>query len=157
MNYRTCYGCKIDPSTCARRIGLRDALRGLGIRSVSFRCDDRAPVFNPGDRATVTWRFPIDYEEFDVEFAVTVIEERKPGRYYVRVDDGRSLEGDDWPSCPNDLTGGGHANVSFTRLKPLDEERRKVCPACGWVEGLAVVCYASSYHVPKGCVEVPAP
>ena len=121
---------------------MRDALKGLGVTSIAFKCAARQPAFYEGQRVTVTWPFH-EYEDPDgmlIEFHATVITEHKPGRYYIRVDNGpdQTIGEYEVPEC---LNSNGHAHVSFTRLQPLDEPTRTVCAVCGRVEGLTEDCY----------------
>ncbi len=161
MNYRTCYGCTVDGSTCPARAAMRDALKGLGITSIAFKCAARQPAFYEGQRVTVTWPFYEDEEDpLEIEFHATVIYERKPGRYRIRVDDGPDQTIGEYVS-PDSLKSGGHAHVSVTRLQPLDELTRTVCAVCGRVEGLTEDCYGygpeyrDGGFIPLGCIKKP--
>lgn len=141
MNYRTCYGCKVDKDACPRLKTLRERLSGLHITSVAFKCPERVPHFKTGDRVTVTWPFHegdgyYTDEIFPVPFAATVVSEKKPGRFRIRVDDGPCADPEEFGySCPDDLTGNGHASVSFTRLEKRDEPAVNVCATCNGVLG----------------------
>ena len=158
MNWRTCYGCTVDGPTCPVRAVMRAPLKGLGITSISFKCVERKPAFQQGQRITVTWPFHED-EDPDgmlIDFHATVITEHKPGRYYIRIDNGpdQTIGEYEAPKC---LNSNGHAHVSFTRLAALDEPPRAVCAVCGEVDGITKDCYGhgpgygEGRYVPFGC------
>ncbi len=120
MYYKTCQGCAIDKEGCSRRKGIKDAVKGLDVTSINFKCRTRKPVFYRGQRVEVSWIINDGYEDFHIDFGATIISESSPGHFHIRVDDGPSRS-DEGFSCPQDLSGNGHAKVSMHNLRPLDE------------------------------------
>ena len=143
MFYAPCHGCTIDKKTCSRRSQISQGIKGLGLTSIKFKCDDRKPKYNAGDRVLVRWCFVAEdiedhYGNGDnleaVDFKATIICETKPNRYHIRVDDGPDITTGNNLS-PDHLHGNGHANVSASKLTKLDEPSIRVCPDCQFVEG----------------------
>ncbi len=153
MIYRTCIGCVVDPKTCARRQEVARGMSGLGITSAKFRCDERAPHFSVGQRVLVslaTW----EYDEL-VEFEVraTVLKEAKPGRFLLKVDEGKTAceEFDVEGVINNRETLVITATHSRLRLDPDDKRILRVCPTCVSVAGRD--CYRSgAFYAPEGCL-----
>lgn len=138
-NYRTCHNCAHDPNECATRDGIKRAIAGLSVTSIKFRCPDRAPLYRPGDRVSVTW--PVcedaghgDYRgEWNLEtWPATVIME-KGGKFIICVDD---VDSDEGTSARGYIKNDNlYCKVTAGKLKALKEPRRSVCGLCGVVAG----------------------
>lgn len=156
--YTTCTGCARDPKTCEFRQQIRTAILGLGVTSIRFKCPIREAAFPPGQRVIVGWPLDDRIDEYGhekpVRFYATVLAELKPGRYRVKVDDGRDIDGAGY-DAPDDLRSEGYANVSIHRLTRVeDEPRLTVCPSCEdiYEQGALNRCRSSSYFRPADCL-----
>lgn len=156
--YRPCYGCLTDGPSCPVRAEIRSKMKGLGVTSINFKCKSRIPAFSQGERVVVVWPFQDEETAYhgggttDVEFAATIIKERKFGRYVLRVDPGESITGE---YASDNLNGKGFASASLHRLTPLLEPAKKVCTACSAVQGVtdeADECWKSGDYCPPGCL-----
>lgn len=152
--YRTCHNCAIDAGECLTRKALRAALAGMHVTSVKHRCPDRAPLFHPGDRATVTWTInereahpdyeggasdPEDWAEHT--WPATVIRE-KGGKFIICVDD---VDSDgEFPAREWLKNDSRYAKVAAGKLKLLDEPRRTVCARCENLEGNLTGCWEAA-------------
>ena len=87
MFYSTCTNCAVDKGTCARRAEIRAAIKGTGITSAKFRCDDRQSIFNPGQRVAVTWPVGADYDDTNYESWPATIIAEVGTRFLISVDD----------------------------------------------------------------------
>lgn len=160
MYYTNCRGCTVNTSTCAHRAKIRESLAGLGLTSIKFKCPDRKPQFSRGNRVLVTWTLVgrpyqtsegYDYANEVVSFKATVIEEKKPGRFLIRVDDGASHDcGDDFVA-PDCLSGNGFASVGFQKLQSLNEFNKRVCDLCNSPN--MADCWNSSVGLSRDCMK----
>jgi hypothetical protein len=141
------------------RADLKLKMKGLHVTSVNFKCKERVPAFSQGERVVVTW--PLQDEEgsyyggasCDIEFAATIIKEKKFGRYTLRVDPGESITGE-WTA--DDLNHKGFATASLHRLKPLAEPAKRACTICCAVEGITDTnkeCWKSGDYRPQECLQ----
>lgn len=130
---RTCHNCAHDRDACAKRDQIRRAISGHSVTSVKFRCDDRLPLYRPGDRVSVAWPVPRDdgYDEYDLEtWPATVIKE-VGARFVIRVDDVDSDH--ETPARSYIKSDSLYCKVSPSKLTKLDEPQRRVCGLCGIV------------------------
>ena len=131
-SYLTCRNCAVDRSTCERRAHVRAGIRGLGLTSIRFRCDARVPLYRPGQRVEVTWKYyPPDwdhYEGYSLEtWPATVVHESKKG-FVIAVDDVAS--DNDLPAREYIKNENLYCNVVAGKLKALDEPDRRTCEVC---------------------------
>jgi len=129
---RTCHNCGHDRDACARRDQIRRAISNHGVTSIKFRCDDRLPLYRPGDRVSVTW--PVLGDEWNSgnleTWPATIIKE-SGARFVVRVDDVDSDLGT--PARSYIKSDSLYCKVSPSKLEKLDEPQRRVCGLCGIV------------------------
>jgi hypothetical protein len=130
--YLTCRNCGVDRNSCQRRAQIRAAVKGLGLTAIKFRCGDRRPMYRPGQRVEVTWKYcPEDwsYEEgMSLEtWPATVVQETKKG-FLIVVDD--VLSGNDLPAREYIKSDSLYCNVASGKLSPLDQPDRRTCEYC---------------------------
>lgn len=130
--YATCRNCAVDRPSCARRAEVRARVKGLGLTSIKFRCAARRPLYRPGQRVEVTWRYcPPDwgYEEgVSLEtWPATVVQETKRG-FLIVVDDVPS--DNDLPARDYIKSDSLYCNVAASKLSPLNEPDRRTCEYC---------------------------
>lgn len=53
-NYRTCNGCAFEGQPCKTREAMSDAIRGLHITSIKWRCKDRRDAYEQGEPVFVS-------------------------------------------------------------------------------------------------------
>ena len=157
--YRPCYGCATDPHKCSVRAKMKAQVKGLHLTSINFSCQERIPIFSPGERVSVEWEFSSEECGFhgedpeDVKFAATIIKEKRYGRYTLRVDPGESITGAGIGS--DNLNLKGFATASINRLKALGEPGMRVCGVCHAVVGISNMdeeCFSSGYTKQTGCI-----
>lgn len=146
--YRTCHNCALAKLPCARRDSLQTEIKGLGITSLKFACSERKPLFVHGQRVATTWPVSGDYdgegtpEVTDETWPATIIRE-SGSRFLAVVDDVRSDY--DTPADSYFKNAGRFVRASASRLAPLDEPVREICPACDssrGEDGRFTGCYA---------------
>lgn len=154
MTYmRPCYNCKLASEPCERRYAVKAQIKGAGITSVKFKCDQREPLFAVGQRVSVTW--PVtdgdgEYCECNLEtWPATVVSERAP-RFLICVDD---VESDCGTPRADYLKAGPYAKVPRGRLEPLDEPGRNVCVTCGELGPNYVGCFSQCGYKALGCAK----
>lgn len=59
-NYSTCKGCALEGQPCNARESISQAIRGLHITSIKWRCKDRKDAFEKGEPVFVSI---LDYED----------------------------------------------------------------------------------------------
>lgn len=126
-HYRTCKHCLREKGDCSVRDGIRSKIKGIGLTSVKFKCNERVELFIPGQRVTVG--FPVYYDgEGNLEcWPATVINKTDKG-FLIRVDE---VESDHETPFAEFFQTGPYCNVNPSRLDPLDEPSRLICLACG--------------------------
>lgn len=137
--YRTCLNCAHAPNECATRDRIKQAIAGLSVTYLKFRCPDRAPIYRVGERVSVTW--PVCVEagycdhpgDWNLEtWPATVIKEIG-SKFLICVDD---VDSDlETPARSYIQNENLYCKVSASRLARLDEPKRAVCGLCGLVEG----------------------
>lgn len=145
--YRPCKNCLLEKEPCPRRDAVRAALKGTGVTSAAFRCNERKPIFAIGQRVTVTWLVP-EHDEYGgyenglhESWPATVIAERGT-KFQIVVDDVASDEGTRARAWMKNESL--HAKVTAPKLKALDEPNRELCPSCQAVvqpDGSVVGCW----------------
>jgi len=151
--YSTCRGCAIAPETCARRAEIRAGLDGLAVTEVKFRCTDRKPVYQIGERVIWSTTISDEYEPFETEFNATVVDEVRRGRFLIKVDYGPDRFGEvDAPECFDQ--GRLYVTSPLLRLRkhPDDTLRRSVCPTCQASDDAEEACFRSGLSYPEGCL-----
>ena len=150
---RTCYNCKLASAPCERRDAVKAQIKGMGITSIKFKCDQREPLFAVGQRVSVTWPVSYgggEYYECGLEtWPATVVAERAP-RFLICVDE---VESDHGTPRAEYLKAGPYAKVPAGRLDPLDEQSREVCPTCHELGPDVPGCYAQPGYKPFGCIK----
>lgn len=131
-SYLTCRNCAVERGTCVRRAQVRAGIKGLGLTSVKFRCDDRQPLYRPGQRVEVTWKYATpDWDWQDglslESWPATVVQETKKG-FLIVVDDVPS--GNDLPAREYIKSDSLYCNVTAGKLAPLSEPDRRTCEYC---------------------------
>jgi len=137
--YHPCKNCAVNIYACERRAQVREAIAGLHVTSVKFRCADRKPMFRSGQRVKFAWSHweQSDYDgsgcENKLVFSGTVVAE-KATKFIVRVDDVDGIAVDDnYESMnPRDVFNNKRLVV---KVKPcdmvaLDEPDRPMCESC---------------------------
>lgn len=135
-SYLTCRNCAVDRNTCARRAEVRAGIKGLGLTSIRFRCDLRQPLYRPGQRVAVTWKYaPPDWDWHDglslETWPATIVQETKKG-FLIAVDDVPS--DNDLPAREYIKNDSLYCNVTAGKLAPLVEPDRRTCGYCNSVE-----------------------
>lgn len=133
--FPTCKNCVLEKQPCERRNGVRLTIKGLGITSAKLKCPDRAPLYVPGQRVSVTWPVADADDEYHnhttlESWPATVVKEVR-SRFVVKVDDILS----DYETLASEFIKNPtlYAKVAVARLKPLDEPLQTVCAQCGRV------------------------
>ena len=155
MTYmRTCYNCKLATLPCERRDDVKAQIKGMGITSIKFKCDQREPLFAVGQRVSVTW--PVSYggggEDYECgleTWPATVVSERAP-RFLICVDD---VESDCGTPMADYMKAGPFAKVPASRLEPLDEPPGEVCTMCHNIGPDFAGCYSSPGYKAFGCAK----
>ena len=130
--FSTCLNCAADKAACAKRKEVRQAIKGLGITSAKFRCDERIARFRRGQRVQFIWRYYGEPDEsrggYETVFVGTVMHEKAGNkRFAVKVDP----ENEIYDLKPADIL----KNPEFISVRPDDmvasgEPDRKLCPLC---------------------------
>jgi hypothetical protein len=134
--YKPCFNCAADKAACARRQEVRDAIAGLNVTAINFRCDIRQPMFRPGQRVEFDW---ISYDdeaafycgdgEETVTFFGTVMHEKAGNkRFAIRVDPDQECDS----ITPKDVfkTGGDFTSVRPADMRALGTPDRTICHVC---------------------------
>lgn len=141
-HYAPCFNCAVDKNTCERRQSIRRAIQGSGILSLKFRCNQRQPMFSPGQRVSFVWTWWDNCGEGDDQglglvFHGTVIRE-SGAKFVVQVDAGKDASGEECEAShvftKNDQL---LIKVRPADMRALSEPPRHVCSVCSWVEGAA--------------------
>jgi len=153
--YRTCFGCTTDTSTCPKRAAMQSAIKGLGVTSIKFECQDRTPYFHIGQRVFAFLGMGEDRDEDDfpvfATFRGTVVEDTKRGKFVVNLDHGPSECAE--YTCPDSLQGNGFAKLTHSKIKPCGEPDRQVCGVCHKTKDQEqVTCHQSWGYKPHGCI-----
>jgi hypothetical protein len=129
--YRTCVNCKLQKKPCLRRDELAEVLRGQKVTSVKFHCDQRRPLFEIGQRVSVTWAVPDGWEDDSPStlesWPATVIAERG-SKWQILVDDTDSNKNTPARSYIKNKTL--YAKVTSGKLTARDEAPLQVCGVC---------------------------
>ena len=161
-----CRNCTLSKLLCTKRDELRKAIKGLGVTSAKFKCEDRKPAFASGQRVSFCWTL---YGEDDgygygfgddlsVEFVGTIIAEVRNGhKFTVRVD----AEGEFYDVKPAETfrNGGDVVNVRASDITAIDEPSRTFCADCLQYEGETGRCQGYvgkdrwDNYIPDGCTE----
>ena len=131
--FSTCLNCAVDKAACGKRKAVRSAIKGLGITSAKFRCEDRVARFRRGQRVQFIWRYYDDAGEgrrdgYETVFVGTVMHEKAGNkRFAVKVDPDHEI----YDLKPGDIL----KNAEFTSVRPddmvpADEPDRALCPLC---------------------------
>lgn len=157
-HYATCVNCAVDKSLCQKRLALREAIKGLYVYSLKFKCADRNPLFTTGQRVQFDWILwesdGYDSDALPMTFHGTVLRERGT-KFVVQVDSGVDASGESIEASEvfkkNDQL---LVKVKPSDMRALNEPSRRVCTTCYWVEGAAEDrCYKMTDWVPNGCIE----
>lgn len=158
-HYTNCTNCAVDKSSCQKRLALREAIKGLHVYSLKFKCADRKPLFVPGQRVKFDWLlWDTDgyggSESLPLTFHGTVLRERSP-KFVVQVDRGVDASGENIEASEvfkkNDQL---LVKVKPADMRPVDEPARQICGTCYWVEGVAEDrCYKMTDWLPNGCID----
>lgn len=135
--YRTCFNCAESRSSCEARERMKKALAGLSVTSVAFRCQDRKPLFAPGERVQVTWTvIPEDWSYEDgasLESWPATVAQEAGNKFVIKVDDVESDYGT--PAREYVKNQNLYCKVSASKLTRLDEPFREFCAKCGEIGG----------------------
>lgn len=129
--FATCLNCAADKSTCARLAEIRQAIKGMSITSVKFKCAERVSMFRRGQRVQFDWRYYDDDrsgEGYTATFYGTIMRE-KPGnkRFSIRVDQ----DHEDYDLKPSDiLKSPEFTSVRPADIQPIDEPDKPMCYLC---------------------------
>jgi len=138
--YKPCFNCAADKAECKRRAEIKDAISGLHVRSISFRCEIRQQFFRPGQRVSFSWGKLAGYDPANeretfctVYFKGTISHEKdRSSRFVVRVDDGQDFDG----VRPEDIfTNGNFISVRTRDIYAIDEPDVYICAECGLFYG----------------------
>lgn len=158
--YKPCKNCAVEKATCARRSALANAVAGLSVTSINFRCSDRSPLFETGQRVSFRWTsWEVDdwgnSDSLGLIYHGTVIQEHGL-RFIVRVDDGPSADDEKIEARDTFKNGDLVIKVKPSDMLALDEAPRKLCPSCAGYDGETERCHAwhDGYvgYSPNGCL-----
>lgn len=148
MILRTCHGCAKEKVPCIDREAFKDALRGLGVTSVKWKCKSRVSAYEPGDPVWArTQAFYAGHGEDGCvdDFPATVI--RVMGtKAVVFIAPGSLGAGGEYQFEANN---NGFCKIPLSRLKKRDGMRESVCRYCqmpesqGHAEGYSCTMAAS--------------
>lgn len=136
--YHPCKNCKLEKLACTRRDGVKLAIKGLGVSTIKFRCPERQPIYSPGDRVSVLWRW---YDEnvdgfttgrfFSIQFKGTVSQEKYP-KFIVRYDDadGVTNHGEELPAKSHFRNEALYATTRPVDMTLIAEPKREICRDC---------------------------
>lgn len=127
--YRSCTGCIAQGQRCATRDALRKQIKGLGITSIKWRCDDRKPKYQVGDPVWVDTIADLSDADYREEFPGVVVD-ADGARPLVFIDPG-SKSIDDTPFVPGG-NGSGFCKIPLSRIKARDGDRQAICRSCSW-------------------------
>lgn len=135
--YKPCKNCAIDKAACEVRQTIRNAIKGLSVYSVNFRCDNRKPMFRTGQRVEFRWRVfeMCDYgadDETVCHFRGTVIHEQG-SKFIVRVDQGKceTIDDGDWDKpVASSVFRSLIIKVRPEDMIAIDQPDRKLCLTC---------------------------
>lgn len=133
-----CNGCRFQKSTCARRDQIKSGIKGLGITTLKFRCNERTPLYSTGQRIAFPWRVygDADYydqvDKVDLVFHGTIVGETDRGnRYIVLVDAGPCVAGEEEIDASDAFRNPDLIiKVRRREIKPLSEPFLKICCDC---------------------------
>ena len=142
--YHKCRNCAVDTSTCPRRQAIRSAIKGLGLTSIKFQCQDREPLFRVGQRIEFDWTHydesARDYcgevEPDELKFKGTVASENEErGTFVVQVDQDPVPSNIEFPNLtytPDQVfkNGGFAVRIRPVSMRAIDEPDRAICPDC---------------------------
>ncbi len=148
-SYTTCRGCSLDKASCQKRKDVRTAIKMLGVTAIKFKCSLRKPLFECGDRVSVTWNIINPHDEGPYGqliweehiWPATIIQEAYDGKYVILVDDVDSDE--EMPAKEWIKNENLFCKVRASKLKLLDEARRGICSLCKEPFGNDGVCLSS--------------
>jgi len=151
--YKPCLNCAADKKLCERRNAIRRGMKGLGVSSVNFRCDDREPRFHRGQRVSFVWNHyennEIYSERFLETFYGTIMHEKSGHRRFVIKVDQSSEYYDIEPKYV--LKSPEFISVRPDDITPLDEPDRRLCPNCSAEpEDVPRLCWNDAI-LPDGC------
>lgn len=134
MIYVTCHGCVHSAVQCEAREKFKNAVQGLGIRSIKWKCADRVSEFLVGDPVwayTADWHFSSGEEGSPTmdHFPAIVVKLCADGGALVFIEKGakgRESEAEFMPA------GNGFCKIPFRRLLARDAAREAVCNQCDW-------------------------
>lgn len=157
--YRTCHNCALAKLPCARRDSIQTDIKGLGITSLKFTCADRKPLFTPGQRVATAWTTTeggSEYVEYTLETWPATIIRESGARFLCVVDDVPS----DYETPARDYFKNAslYVRASASRITPLDEPKRELCPVCDGTrgeDGRFVGCHGFENYRPQKCANSP--
>jgi hypothetical protein len=131
--YKPCKNCGVDKASCGRRSEIANAVLGLSVTVVNFRCVDRLPLFRAGQRVGFKWTDYGDgaFEEDAITlfYHGTVIEEAGL-RFIVRVDAGPSADAAKYDARDVFKNDNLVIKVKGADMQALGEPDRRMCPVC---------------------------
>lgn len=139
MIYRTCFGCVSHGKPCQSRDDIKNAVAGLGITSLKWKCAARKSSFERGDQVYVTtfngeknsWESEISYMS---EFPGVVMHTNGT-KVNVYIAPGAMCSDEEYAFEP---TNGslGYLSVPMSRLTMRCDEKAEICPTCNGVIGM---------------------
>lgn len=133
--YAPCLNCAVPRDQCQRLKEVKEAIAGLSITSIKFRCRDRRARFYPGQRIEFDWQV---YDEADAEygggegcpvsFKGTVVREKtNRRRFVIRVDQDQQCD----EYRPSDVFKDSEfISVRPDDMRPVNEPDRSLCERC---------------------------
>jgi hypothetical protein len=136
MRIAPCHGCPVGKG-CERREELRAKVRGIGARSVTFRCDKLDAELRPGRRIMIStprmWdrgnRHETDFRVEGVAVPATIVASHD-GEFSCVIDRGHvhgGLGADGEPEPPKDRYRFRRLMRASRIIRFLDEPNREVC------------------------------
>ncbi len=120
--YRTCFGCVLQQEQCTARSALRDAMKGLRVTSVKWRCDSRRSRFQVGDAVWAKTIETIGQEDACfADFPGVVVGIAGSAALVLIVDGVRSKCGGHRFTAGD----GGYCKLPLIRLAPREEGQQR--------------------------------
>lgn len=127
MTYRTCVGCIRQHEKCAAREVVRAQLKGLGVTSIKWKCQQRAPRFKIGDPVWMTTTVGYDQMGANVATFPGHIVRDCGSRMLVYVEPGAKSDCEDYEFEPRNR---GFCKIPLARIEEREGPSVTICDTC---------------------------
>ena len=161
-HFPTCLGCVRAPEACESFARLKEAIAGLGVTTIKWRCADRAAAYVPGSPVmvmTYSWSERDPDEPDSLRFALRPypgVFIKKAGTKGVCFIKPGELSADDYefPFVPKaSVTGKGFIKARLALISPREGAAIDValCETCGAIPALQGGCKQNIAFYRKRC------